>query len=414
MNRNITLILSAVTVLILLGVWLYLMFFASPTDTPGPVEGSGEFTEFDQFGSDAPSPGPNSDEQSDSNGNTGGESDVYDPDILRQLTTRNVIGHKEVLLASTSHIMYMESGVGHIYSINLETGVEERVSATTVPDARQAVFSSTGEMVVVKTGDSTGFNPISLGKINHQEKTLTLTPVAENVGIFNFSNDDNLLYTIASNSSLLAIVFDLKDQSHETIFETPFREASVVFGNEDDGPHYFYPKTSYLLEGFVYRADGNVLTRLPIDGFGLTSNVLDDVVLTSYRNQIKLVTTLYDQTENEIIALDEVLLPSKCVSKEDDLYCAVPKNKQLQYDSINKWQQGIESFSDNLWSINDSSVELIDITNHSGRSVDVVNGSIGTLSNDWYFQNKIDNTLWIYELSRLTDNVENDTEEDSL
>jgi len=410
MNRNITLIISAVTVLILLCIWLYLMFFSNQTNTDlGPIEGSGSFAELGQVGNDASRLGDGDVRQGEGEGTNNDDEmmgEDYNPDILRQLTTRNVIGYREVTIASTTHVVFMESGVGHVYSINLETGVEERVSATTVPDARHAVFSSDGAMVAVKTGTNNGVNPILLGEIDYEEKTLSVDQVDEEVGEMTFTEDNNLIYTTITNNSVLGNVFNIKNETTAVIFDTLFREATVILGSTVAGPHYFFPKTNYTFEGFVYRVDEGRLTRLPVDGFGFTANMFGNTILASYRDKSDLVTIIYDQASEEKAELDVALLPDKCVGSDENIYCAIPKNETLRYDSINKWYQGVDLFTDSLWLVGEDGEELIDITNHSGRNVDVVNGEIGEISSDWYFQNKGDHSLWIYELSEIADITE--------
>ena len=405
MNRNITLIISAVLLILLLVIWLYLVFFADrSSDEPNLIEGSGEFAEFDGLGSDAPSPGPgggNSGGQNDgSNGNNSEEG--YDPDILRQLTTRKVVGYVETDIASSTHVVFMESGVGHIYSINLGTGVEERVSATTIPDAREAVFSSDGTLVLVKTGDDTGYNSVSVGEIDYSENTVTMSPMADMVGEFMFVEDDEVLFTTQNNSGISIQTNDLNG-SVDTIFTTPFREAIVILNTDVAGPHYFYPKISYLLEGFVYEYKNGSLNRLPLDGFGLAAGVAGDKVIASFRNQTKLVTEMLDTTDGGVTSLTTPLVPEKCVSVELNTYCAIPGDTTLQYNSINEWLKGTEMFSDNLWRVDTAgNEEMINIVEHSGRGVDVVNGTIGEISQDWYFRNKADDSLWIYELSKFS------------
>ena len=122
MNRNITLILSTLVVVVLLAVWIYLMFFAAPKDQD-LIEGSGTYSEFGEFGEDDPDGTGVASDDSDDRGFGADTTDdgQYNPDILRQLTTKNVIGYREIDIASTTYVVYMESGVGHIYSINLGT-----------------------------------------------------------------------------------------------------------------------------------------------------------------------------------------------------------------------------------------------------------------------------------------------------
>lgn len=405
MNRNITLILSAVVVVILLAVWLYLMFFATPKGQDA-VEGSGAYSEFGELGEDAPGGGGNNGTgagEGDGNSDYNPETGAYEPDVLRQLTTRNVVGYREVEIASTTHVIYMESGVGHIYSINLENGVEERVSATTIPDAREARFSKDGSLVAVKTGKGSGIQPLSLAKVDFVSQSVVLEQFENAVSQFAFTEDDILLYSLVNNNSVTTMSYNPDDQSSDVVFSTPFREVVVDFGTSVDGPHYFWPKPSHLLEGFVYQvtAEG-AFKRLPVDGFGLSAAVFEDEVVTSYRDNTRLVTALLNPSLSSPEMTDFALVPEKCVGDSSQLYCAVPKNRTLKYNDIDRWYQGAQVYSDSLWLVDgDISNELIDVASHSGRQVDVINGALGVLSNDWYFQNKQDGSLWVYELSHL-------------
>ena len=406
MNRNITLIVSAVVVVALLVIWLYLMFFAGPRDQ-GPIEGSGTYSEFGGLGGDAEGPGPDTAGTDDREGGLIGgdnpDTEAYDPDRLRQLTTKNVAGYREVEIASTTHVIFMESGVGHIYSINLSNGAEERVSATTIPEARVAEFSSDGSVVAVKTGNSSGVNPVSLAYVDFENQSIVLEPIEEQVAEFSFSEEDVLMYGVVNNSSVAIKTYDSGDGVSTTLFSTPFREAAVKLGPTPEGPHYFWPKTSHLLEGFVYRVEGETFTRLPVDGFGLSANAFGDKVFASYRNQEELVSVMYEPTMEAPAELSAVFLPDKCVDGEFVIYCAGPRDANLQFKDIDGWYQGTESFSDSLWVVISaaSSEELVYIAGESGRNVDVKNGAIGVETGSWYFQNKIDNTLWVYEVLRL-------------
>lgn len=411
MNRNYTLIISAVLVVVLLAVWLYLMFFANSDGEPEVIEGSGEFAQFDDLGEDSDTNnglgvGGNSQGQfgSPENGVPGDEG--FEWPILRQLTTRNVIGYQEIEKASSTKVVFMESGVGHIYEIDLDTGEEKRVSATTIPDAREAVFSADGSSVAVKTGESTGINPLLYGEINYDEKSIDTGLIAEQVSEFTISESGVVLFGSVTNSSIMAKTYNPATETFGNLFSTPFREATLLFGSTLDSKHYFYPKTSHILEGFIYQVEGSTLTRLGLDGFGFTANNLDNLLVATYRNQNDLVSEQLSTATNQASNLEFAVIPSKCVGEDGSLYCAIPNNKNLQHDSITNWLMGTQLFYDDLWVISSSSEELIGINEFSGRNVDVINGALGDISSDWYFQNKLDNSLWLYELSRLNSESE--------
>lgn len=405
MNRNFSLIISVVVVLVLLGVWLYLLFSPDTDDgSVGPIEGSGEFAEFGDFGEDAPGNEFGS-QNNAGNGQLGqdGEQEEIDPDILRQLTTRNVIGYVETVLNGQTYIVFMESGVGHIYRINMSTNVEERATVTTIPDAREAVFTSDATKVAIKIGNSTGINDLIIGTINFEEKTVETTPLAEQVSDFTISSDDKLLYTQVGNSSSVVQTYDFETTDSTVVFSTPFRESKIVFGATAEGPHYYYPKTSHLLEGFIYKVTGKKHTRLPITKFGLSAAYVGNNLVITYREGEGVSSVLYDEETDLFTDIVTQVVPEKCLFIEQ-LYCAQENSKGLKYNSVDRWMQGVESFSDSLNSIGTQSIdEFVNIENFSGRKVDVVEGVIGRYSKDWYFKNKIDNTLWIYELSRSSD-----------
>lgn len=410
MNRNFTLILSVILVIVLLAIWIYLMFFANRSEEGGEVvTETGQFAELDGLQGDSVDGGSINNNEGGGFGQDGTFNEEQfgaasgELPILRQLTTRNVIGYQELQTSSTTHIVFMESGVGHIYRIDLETGDETRISATTIPDARQAVFSQDGKWVVVKTGEDTGLNPIQLGLVDMDNKAVTLTEVADAAYQFAAADNNTLLYTTVTNNNAVVNRFNIETRVNDVLFTTLFREAIVLFGTTVDGPHYFLPKTSRFLEGFLYQVSNGTFNRLPLDGFGFSSYLVDEDIISSHRKKTNLVSSLYDTETGELVELPTSVIPEKCVGVAEKLYCAQPDNKQLNHNSIDRWLQGVDSFADNLWVIEEEPELLINITSFSGRDVDVMNGLIGRFSDDWYFQNKTDNSLWIYELSRLTD-----------
>ena len=85
-------------------------------------------------------------------------NEVNELAALRQLTIKQVIGAIEITpTASSSNtlVSYAEAGTGHIYNLNIQTAVEERISNITVPTAQKAVFSKSGKYAAVAT-DVTG------------------------------------------------------------------------------------------------------------------------------------------------------------------------------------------------------------------------------------------------------------------
>ena len=225
------------------------------------------------------------------------------------------------------------------------------------------------------------------------------TPVVSN-GTNCGTEAGNILYTSVTNSSVLARLYDSEAESTETVFETPFREATVDLNSTEAGPHIFYPKTSTVLESFVYEVTNGNLSRVPLDGYSFAAAVAGDTIIASSRTRSGMDTRQYDIETETTTNLSRVLVPEKCLATGGDLYCASETKDSINYQTLNQWFRGVEKFDDSLWHISETNTELVDIKDFSGRQVDVINGTIGAESSDWYFQNKNDNSLWIYELSR--------------
>jgi hypothetical protein len=295
-------IAGIVLIVLLTGVWMYLLFFGAPekgavfnmfgfgdTTDPNIEEGAATPEQFQPF--------------VDTNNS---------PEALRQLTTKPVIGFREITstTSSSTFVYYVEAGTGHIFSLNYDTGEEERISNITVPMARQALISTDGKYVAItsKEGNNASVQIISL---KAAEPTVqTLDENVENVAV---SNEGDLFYTTQSNITALARAYNFVAGTSRTLFEIPFREVTVSWGDAVAGPHYFYPKAAGRLEGALYSARSGVINRLPISGYGLTAITKGDYTVFNTQADNVYSTYLYDATTGVKTKLDETFLVEKCV-----------------------------------------------------------------------------------------------------
>jgi hypothetical protein len=383
------------------------VFFSDRSDSTTTITETGTFADFGGLEGEQLAPG-----LVDENGLPVATSDLgatstvnrdtaYEPAILRQLTTRHVAGYGEFELASTTYIFYMESGVGHIYGINLKTGEEERISVTTIPNTKTADFSPIATVAAVKAGNTMGKNPLLLVTIDLENKTVATEEIAPEVDQFAFMSDGTLLYTTVTNNSVVVHRYNTTEQVSDVLFTTPFREAVIRFGEAVTGPHLFQPKSSYLFEGFAYIYENGELRRLPTTGYNFSTAVGPNQVLVTKRNGSGLTSQVLSYT-GITQALPFDVVPDKCVSSTTTFYCAVSVTEELNYNSLDEWYKGRLQYQDNLWSITGTEqTELINITAFSGQRVDVTNSELGIQSGNWYFTNKPNSTLWVYELPRL-------------
>jgi len=393
MKKPVFIIISVVVILVLLAAWVYLLFFNTPR-TP-------DDNNFSNIGTVGGELGENPNQVSD-------EKPVVNVDrpSLRQLTTKPIAGFGEVddlTGPELPFVYYVEMGTGHIYSINLETGEEVRISGTTIPNTESATISTDGNYVAVGRRSNTKAQSVSIAKIN-SDSDLVLIDFPKSIEQFTFSLDNiHLLYATREATGLVGYSYNLNTEVHQQIFSLPFHEATIQWGNSANDTHYVYPKTTYLLEGALYEIKSGKISRLPVAGNGLFSLASDDIIaygVTEKRIQENYI--LNRETGNRKRNAF-ALLPEKCVFSfmKDILICALDENNNRSYEFPDTWYRGEISFRDSLWSINRSDVAfslLSDIFRESSREVDVTDMEIGIAEKAVYFTNKNDNTLWMYEL----------------
>jgi hypothetical protein len=394
MKQGTLIIIGAIIVILLIAIWVYLLFFGTPKSA------NDIFSDF----------------------NLGGEEtgqEIIDPIIepeeepvvnmerprLRQLTTKPVIGFVETQTSTTSPIFvsYAEAGTGHIYTINLESGEEERVSNTTVAEASVATFSPDGKTVAVRARNDRRANELTIGSIENGE--LTTRILKEQVYDFTLTSSSTLLYTVRDTTGLIARELNLLTNASSTVFSVPFFDATISWGKTSTDSHVVYPKTSYLLEGYLYTFTKGTMARLPASGYGLSAlNGRSYITYTATRNYVP-ATSIYNKSTGERIASSLTLLPEKCgadISRTQWLWCGAVKEEQ-EFEFPDNWYRGEVSFSDSIWLINleDGGAELVvnPMTEPNvRRGIDVTNMTAGESGYALYFINKNDNTLWMYEL----------------
>jgi hypothetical protein len=401
MKRSLFIIIGVILVLVLILVWIYVLFVGTPVgndDQYGNL-GFGDTTD-------------NTYEEPVIDNSPTANVDIASEERLRQLTTRPVAGFTEVQASSTSprEVVYMEVGTGHVYSINLRTGLEERISATTIPSAQKAAFSGNGQFVMIESGFGSGKEFI-VGEINRESSSLTNTQIAEPVSSFSGTNDNRFLYSIQTNSSVIGKIFNPRELTNQTIFTLPFREASIEWGSAPSDSHYVYPKSTRQLESLLYRIKNGAISRTPIDGYGMSATGNDDYVLFS-RQEGENYQTYFSNTNsgtNSLAPLTQI--PEKCDMSEDEYPVVVCANTQLSFTNLlpDSWYKGEVASTDNLWEYNlisGSANLLVNVEQSSGRQLDIVNIAMNEDASNVYFTNRQDRTLWLYErtVSDINDN----------
>ena len=393
MKRSLLIILGILFVLILIGVWVYVLLTGSTENNP-----TGQFNEF-EFGD-------TTDPRADSFSNQSEPEpvvNVQNGKSLQQLTTKRVAGFTEVFHSTSTdpYVHYVEAGTGHIYRINLVTGEEERISATTIPLTTQAVLTPNGAHVMMRAGQTTDTEYI-VGSLATSSDVLSNFALNENILSFTATEENEFLYTVATTNETVAKAYNPRTNASRVLFTVPFRETAVSWHHTAAGPHLVYPKAASQLEGFVYSYKNGIRTRLPISGYGLSAVGSNEAVIYSESTVDGYVTSGHSDTNT--LSQPISVVPEKCVFSPVNTSDAICGASLVTYSNQmpDLWYQGELSISDDLWSLQPSSGSatfLTDVSEEAGQVVDIVNPLFNTNGSSIYFQNKIDQTLWKYTVN---------------
>ncbi len=398
MKRPVFIIIGAVAILILMAVWVYVLFFSSTSSEE--TNQTETFANLDLGDTSDPNyvPPPTT-------VNTGSKTitDVSEDMVgLFQLTTLPVIGYQEVQkdASSTAEVYYVEPGSGHVYSINLKSGETKKISRTTIPAASKAAITPNGKYIMFQSGNGLG-KEFSIGIFSTSSDTISTGLITDRIVDFTPTTDNTFLYSAIVDGSLVGKHYIPATDKIETLFTLPFREATIAWGNNKQATHYSYPKASYRLEGFVYEISSKgTLTRLPVDGYGLSAIGTGDYVLFSSRDGDFYTSNIHQINNNTSNEASITTLPEKCtgISNNSTYLVCGAAIANYGYSLPDRWYQGLDSFADDLWLVNldtNSARLLSAINNESGRLVDVVNLKTNNVDHV-YFQNKLDQTLWLF------------------
>jgi len=406
MKRPVFIIVGAIFVFVLLAIWLYMLFFGTPKNDPSTTFADLNFTDTTDTTVIVPDGDTTTDQPT---------VDIAGPERLRQLTTKPVVGHQEVLrdASSTPEVLYIEAGTGHVFSIDSTSGEETRLSGTTLRESQAGAITHNGRFVMIQSGSGAGKEFI-VGEISSTSEILIPRTINENIVTFKATTDNTFLYAIQTDSSIIGKHYYPISDTSETIFTVPFREALIEWGDTALETHYTYPKANSRLEGFLYQIKNGQIERLPISGFGLSAQGNDSLVLYSKQLEGSYQTFMYDIEDNVTESLPIDIIPEKCTTKHKSSSKLICGETLATYGASvpDTWYKGIISYVDDLWEIeqitegtlNASTIDrLVSPVQAVGRQLDMINLSVNKDDSNVYFINKNDRTLWLYELDTSTE-----------
>ncbi len=115
----------------------------------------------------------------------------------------------------------------------------------------------------------------------------------------------------------------------------------------------------------------------------------------------KVVTNVLDMSVHAATVLPLATLAQKCAWTPDSraVYCAVPSS--LSGTLPDDWYQGAVSFSDRIWKIDLTTrvaTLVVDPAQVANTKIDAVALTLDSQADVLVFMNKIDGSLWSYDL----------------
>lgn len=391
MKRPLIIIIGVVLVFILIGAWMYVLFFMESNDNNTYADlnfenSTEDIIEAENMKQEEP------------------VVNVNDLSRLRQLTTTPVAGFQEVMKnsSSTPTVYYISAGTGHIFSINLETGEEKRVSGTTIPSTESGVITPDGQYALVQSGFGS-IKQAVVGMISADEDQLVDEVSLENIYSFAETASGTFLIARKSGNSVEASHYRPVSGEEIDLFSVPFGEVVIDWGRQASDNHYIYPKPNSLLEGYLYKGSNKGVARLPLDGFGFSSRGNNDYVIGSVQANNKYSTKILNISESFVSNYKMDVIPDKCVSlsTKPSFICGISDSPRYSQQTPDDWYQGAVSYNDDLLEINlkdGSNSYILDIQEESGRILDITNLAVNSDDSRLYFINKNDGTLWLYLL----------------
>jgi hypothetical protein len=380
--------IGGLIIVLLIGFWVYSFLYGSPNnDTP-------TFASFDFFGGEAAAPV----ESMPAPTTETPRVDVAGAK-LRQLTTKPVLGAQVINIGQAGTIRYVEAGTGHVFDINLDSGTEERVSQVSIPVASEAVVSQSGEYVAVRSGYTDNNEVVVI----HIPRTGTPSrqTLPANITSFAFGLNDVLYFAQVSGATLLGKSYRPQTLETSQLFTVPFTAATILWSDNASTSHFVITKPAATLTSYLYEVKAGNLVRLPLFGQGLLVVPHHKNLLWSMTSENGITMGMLDTETQNPSTLSVPTLVSKCVfSQGGTIYCGADLEIGQKRNLPDAWFKGQTSFTDRLWSIDTEKVstQIANPLTLSGRTIDVMSPELSPDEKMLYFINKMDSSLWLYEL----------------
>jgi len=387
MNRALFITIGIVVIIFAFVVWLYLFFNGSPINTNQVFSDLGIIEATER----------NMDPESSLDTNRGTTLNLADGTI-QQITTEPVAGYGTASTSSGTILRYVERGTGYIQEVNLRSGLKKQVTPHSTPGAETAYFSPNLNGIVV-TSNQNSVRKLTLIKLpQNQNADVTVAELPATAKNIKFIDEETIFYTRGSFTQTTGYYYNIESQEMTERFRLALPDATVAI--TQNGNYYVYPRPSAVLLGAAYKVSGNNLSPLGEPGLGLIPYVEDTIEIITKINETG--TAYVSHTAQQGTVMPGVILPEKCAADtaSNRFWCGVPEGAADE-DYLENWYKGIVVSDDTIVEIDAFTGEALVLSVpkiDTGRLVDVTAMTYAPETGRLLFINKIDATLWSFDL----------------
>lgn len=394
MKKTLIIILAVVLILVG-GVWVYLMMFGAPES------GDELFADLGFSGTNATNEFERPVEQEQPF--VSNETAIDDTQALNLLTLGPVAG--AVIVGTTTDmqsVRYVNRTNGFIAEIDLTNNSETNLLTTSRGPVKDAVWSPDGAYVVINSGTTVDEQTeLLVWKEGNASSApgFSVRSLPTDAYNFGFNEDSTELYYLRTDAEgSLAYVYDLATLESRVWFSLPFIAPAVAWN--DTPLIYNRPGEGYT--GYAYRYVNNQLQTVGFGSTELVATLMDDQfeLLTSKLPDGQLVSYLGDTVD--LYTVEFIALPEKCDSHLNEgsatVYCGAPQSTTNGLPT--SWYKGQTTLVDDIWSFTigvGNGNKLADLQALSGQAIDVIDMSVDYTGTRLLFRDKTTNALWFYD-----------------
>jgi hypothetical protein len=410
--KKIFIILVIIIVLLLLGMGVW-WFFSGSAVAPG-TSGSQTFNPFGIFG-DTPSTFTPDNTATTTDGQTGDDDTVNQKKFVTPISEKAVAGSTFVTVVSGTStemfLRYVERETGHIFDYSLTTGQKNRISNTTIPRIREAVWGNNGSTVALRylgEGDTieTFLGTIASSTNPMNESRLTGTYLPKDISVLSIHKTlPETFYLMKTDVGSIGYV--VNRGITENVFSHPFSQWQVAWNGKSSVLMTTAPSAQSNGNGFLLNIDTGAFTRIASSIVALTALPNNDgslILLGSLAQSLPQL-SLYNVQTQERTTVNISTLPEKCTwTNTTVIYCGIPVTT-VRGSIPDDWYQGAISFSDEIWKTDtatENSEFVLDPSTYVPSGVDAIDLNVSSDEMYLSFTNKKDGSLWLVDLALQT------------